>query len=152
MSREIQVSRQVQPRTTQFNYHSKPNLAAQGKGDCKDSVLWAIINTDLIVSRTVWAEEKNTNCQRCLASILYLGIFLISLEFLCTYSKMICLVFVWRTLSLATQTNTNCQSAQGRYLNSLGAPNIYWTDPSSKQQVLNSSQLLQDDQHQYLQI
>lgn len=74
-----QVSRQVseitQPRTTWFN------LATQRKGVFKDYIHWTIINMDLIISRTIFAKEKNTNCQTRVASTLYLAIFLISLEF-----------------------------------------------------------------------
>lgn len=139
-----QVSRQVseitQPRTTWFN------LAAQSKGVFKDYIHWTIINMDLIISRTIFAKEKNTNYQTC-------GIYFVpcNIPHLFGICKKMCLVFVLMTASLVMQKNTNWQSAQGRYLNTLGVPNIYWTDLSSKQQVLNGSQLPQDDQHQYLQ-
>lgn len=87
-----QVSRQVpeitQPKATCFN------LAALSKGVFKDYIHWTIINMDLITSRTRFAEEKNTKCQTHLASILYLAIILISVEFLSTYCKMTCLGFV----------------------------------------------------------
>lgn len=46
---------------------------------------------NLIISRTVFAKEKNTNFQTHLASILYLAVFLISVEFLSIYCKMMCL-------------------------------------------------------------
>lgn len=117
----------LQPRTTWFNYHSKPNLAAQGKGDSKDCIIWIIINTDFIISRTIGAEEKNKNCQRHLASILYLRIILISLEFLCIYCKVMCFVFVLRTVSLATQI----QTARVHRLDIW----ILWEDQASTEQI-----------------
>lgn len=99
-----QVSRQVpeitQPRTTWFN------LMAQSKGVLKDYIPWIMINIDFITSRTIFTEEKNTNFQTHLASILYLAVFLISVEFLSIYCKMTCLVFVLMTVSLAMQKNT----------------------------------------------
>lgn len=99
-----QVSRQVpeiaQRRTAWFN------LVVQSRGVFKEYIHWIMINMDLITSRTVFTEEKNTNFQTHLASILYLAVFLIPVEFLSIYCKMMCLVFVLMTVSLAKQKNT----------------------------------------------
>lgn len=136
MSREIQANKQTSTWDYSLGQLSSIITARRtwqhrqvlGRTWSQRLCFWPITNTDLNVSRTIHAEKKKRNCQRCLASILYLRTFLTSLEFLCTYCKMMCIVFGLRIVSLAIWTNTNCQSAQGRSLNTLGAANTCWTE------------------------
>lgn len=92
-------------------------------------------------------QRKKPQTARHMASILYLAIFLISLEFLRTYCKMMCLVFVLMTASLAMQKNTNCQSAQGRYLNTLWVSNSRSSRAHSFLKMISTSTFKQMDNH-----
>lgn len=110
-------------------------------GGSRDCALWTNINTDLR------AQRKTTNHQKSLALTLDNRIFILSSEFLSTHYKTMC--FVLRMVPIATQVNTNCQSAQAGCLRTLWEPNIYHTELRFTQ-VLDGSQFPHNAKHQYL--
>lgn len=101
---------------------------------------------DLILSKTIYAEQKTTNCQTH-------GIYFVScniphlLGISQDICKMMCLVFVLMTASLAMQKNTNCQSAQGRYLNTLWVSNSRSSRAHSFLKMISTSTFKQMDNH-----